>query len=293
MRKFKIGITVGDPAGVGSEITKLSLKEPRIKNLADFLIIDNSRKYKIKLGFPSRESGKCALENIEMAAQLLKSKVIDALVTAPVSKEAIQLAHPGFIGHTEYLAQSFKVKNVVMSFVSEHFRLALATTHVPLNQVAAKINPASLFAVIKIYSQGLNKYFAIRNPRIAVCGLNPHAGEGGILGAEEKVKIVPAINQAKRSGLKVFGPFPADSLFYDIYRRKYDACIAMYHDQGLVPLKMIDKYEAVNMTLGLPFIRTSPSHGTAFDIAGKSKADPSSMIEAIKLAASCLKASCA
>lgn len=291
MKKLRIGITVGDPAGIGPEITRKALSKAAIKRLADYLIIDCSEKKHVLPGYPSKISGLCAINNIDTGIDLIKGKAIDALVTAPISKEMIAKSRKNFTGHTGYIAKSFNTKDYCMGFVSKNFKLSLVTTHLPLKQVSSHINFNKVLSVIKVTLSAMQNYFNLKNPKIAVCGLNPHAGEGGILGQEENKFIVPAVKRAKKLGVNIHGPIPADALFYEVFNKKFDCCIAMYHDQALIPLKMIDKFNSVNMTFGLPFVRTSPSHGTAFDIASKKCANPESMIEAIKLAAYCLKQS--
>jgi 4-hydroxythreonine-4-phosphate dehydrogenase len=231
--------------------------------------------------------------------KLIKAGKADALVTAPINKKAASLAGFKFPGHTEYLAYLVGARKFCMMLVAcppkpipnptqelrrggGPLRVVLATRHIALKDVSRCLDQNQIRDAIILTHQALKKYFRIRHPRIAVCALNPHAGEDGMFSDEESRIITPAIKKAKVKG--VVGPLPADSLFYDAYRGRFDAQIVMYHDQGLIPLKMVAKDAAVNITLGLPFIRTSPAHGTAFDIAGRNKANPSSMIEAIKLA---------
>ena len=212
-----------------------------------------------------------------------------ALVTAPVSKEAIiRAGHPDFVGQTEFLAQLAGVDRPVMMLLGPDererwLRVALATTHVPLKNVAAQLTREKVARAIELAAQACHD-LGLPRAKVAVCGLNPHAGEGGKMGDEEQTIITPAVEAARQNGLDVAGPFAADALFHYVLQGDYDAVVAMYHDQGLVPLKMVAFEQGVNWTLGLPFIRTSPDHGTAFDIAGRGVANPSSMIAALRLA---------
>src|SRR3989338_1254583 len=279
--KLRIVITMGDPAGIGPEVTMKALARCQDRR-ADFLVVGDTTGRKFRPGVISRASGKAAVEYIKKAVEMIKSGKADALVTAPISKEAAALAGFKWPGHTEYLAHLTKTKRFCMMLTGGPLRVVLATRHVALRDVSRRLNPQEISDAIILTNSALKRYFGIRKPKIAVCALNPHAGEGGLFSDEESRIITPAIKKSGAAG--VMGPLPADSLFYDAYRGRFDAEIVMYHDQGLIPLKMIAKDTAVNITLGLPFIRTSPSHGTAFDIAGKNKANPSSMIEAITLA---------
>ncbi|MCX5681336.1 MAG: 4-hydroxythreonine-4-phosphate dehydrogenase PdxA [Candidatus Omnitrophica bacterium] len=297
---------MGDPAGIGPEIIAKALLNPEINNLATFQIIGDYQifsKYqkkpiknclfldlknihtkKLAFGKMSKMAGEAAIAYLDTALSLLKTKKLSALVTAPVCKEAVQLNNPKFKGHTEYLAQAFGVKDFDMMFVLDNLKVVIATRHIPLSEVAQQINPQLIQKTIRLTMQSLTQHFRLKNPKIAICGLNPHAGEGGHIGHEEIDIIVPAIQRIKKLYKNVSGPFAADTLFCDFNAAKYDAIIAMYHDQGLVPIKTTNFYKLVNLTIGLPIIRTSPAHGTAFDIVGKNKADPSSMCESIKLA---------
>ncbi|MBF0484018.1 MAG: 4-hydroxythreonine-4-phosphate dehydrogenase PdxA [Candidatus Omnitrophica bacterium] len=277
-----IGITLGDPCGVGPEIIAKALRRPDIKKLGKFVIIGDDLKW--KLGKPSAQSGKASLEYLNTGIELIKQKKIDALVTGPLSKELVSLSCPGFHGHTEYLAEAFNVKNVEMLFVAGKWKVIIATRHIPLNQVSSAITVKGLSQTIELTHSVLQKMFKIKKPKIAVCGLNPHAGEGGKIGMEEKEVVSKAVDAAQDRKMKIYGPFAADTLFVPVNGEKYDAIISMYHDQGLGPIKALFFPNLVNVTIGLPFIRTSTAHGTAFGIAGKNVADPSSMIEAIKLA---------
>ncbi len=299
-----IGITMGDPAGIGPEVIAKAVKS--FKNFPPstrYLLIGDRRVYQkyfkhfpagvsvcdipvqgpCPLGKISRAGGQASLRCLEQAVTFLKNGIIDSLVTGPVSKESVALFHKGFVGHTEYLAEAFGVQNFDMMFDAPGLRTVIVTRHVPLSSVPRMITKQTVFNSIVLAAHGLKKHFKVRSPKIAVLGLNPHAGEAGAMGKEDKEQIIPAIRQANQKGISTKGPFPADT-FFAHGARDYDCVIAMYHDQGLIPVKTLHFKEVVNFTLGLPFVRTSPAHGTAFDIAGKNKADASSMIHAIDLA---------
>jgi 4-hydroxythreonine-4-phosphate dehydrogenase len=211
------------------------------------------------------------------------------MVTAPVSKEAMFRSGYRYPGQTEFLTRRSGAKSSAMMLVADDFRVALATVHLPLKRVSRALSSERIVKKLRLIDTTLRRDFAIRRPRIAVLGLNPHAGEGGHLGSEEISTITPAISRARKDGIRAFGPFPADGFFGAGSFRGYDAVLAMYHDQGLVPLKMKAFSSGVNFSAGLSIVRTSPDHGTAFDIAGRGIADPRSMIEAIKLAASVIR----
>ena len=301
-----IGITLGDPAGIGAEVTAKALANPTLRRAARFTIIGDEclfRKYfpvrykncafidvgclragEFRIGRPSRRTGKASLAYLQTAIDLVKRGQLSALVTAPVCKEAIGKIIPSFHGHTEFLAGAFRARDIGMMFVSGPLRVLLVTRHIPLGQVSRAINADLVFRAIRSTDTALKKHFHLKKPLIGVCGLNPHAGEGGTLGREEIRHIIPAIKRACSAGIKVEGPFSADTIFYPRNSKRFDALLAMYHDQGLIPVKTLHFRKLVNLTVGLPFVRTSPAHGTAFDIAGKNKADASSMAEAIKLA---------
>jgi len=235
--------------------------------------------------------GRVALANaalsfhaLEVGAYLAREKVIDALVTASINKEAVQLISPNFTGHTEYLARIAGTKKFAMMLAGGPLRVILITTHLPLKKVSESITSRTVLEKIEIAHMFLKKDMRIRTPRIGIASFNPHAGEGGKIGREEIECITPAIKRARAKKINAIGPIPADIIFYEAYNGNFDAVIAMYHDQGLGPLKMIAFHSGVNVTLNLPFIRTSPDHGTAFDIAYKNKAHAGSMTEAIKFA---------
>ena len=283
-KKQIIAITAGDPAGIGPEIIKKALARPEISRWASFLVVGDISYKKFKPGFPGANTGRASIDYIDEAVGLIKSGAADALVTAPISKAAASLSGFKFPGHTEYLAYLTKTNKFCMMLAGGPLRVVLATRHIALKDVSKELNSSEIYDAIMLTAASLKKYFKIKNPRISVCALNPHAGENGLFSDEEKRVIMPAIKKASRTLRNITGPVPADSLFYNAGKGMYDAQIVMYHDQGLIPLKMVARDTSVNITLGLPFIRTSPAHGTAFDIAGKGIANPSSMIEAIKLA---------
>ncbi len=284
-KKPVIAITTGDPAGIGPEITSKALKNTDVKNRARFIVIDGSSGESIISGKPSARGGRIAVENIKKAVKILNSlDTRKALVTAPVNKFSLKKAGFKFRGHTELLAHLTKTKNIAMMFSKGPFKIALATRHIPLSRVSKELTEEKIINTTKLFYFALKRRFKIRNPKIGISALNPHAGESGIMGTEEEEFIGPAIKKLKRTINYKGVVRPADSLFHDLYKRKLDGIVCMYHDQGLIPFKMLYFEKGVNITLGLPFIRTSPDHGTAFDIAGKGKANPASMIEAIKLA---------
>jgi 4-hydroxythreonine-4-phosphate dehydrogenase len=226
---------------------------------------------------------------IEEAVRWVRQGRLDAITTCPINKQAIYEAGCPFPGHTELLAHLARAPSVAMMFVGPRWRVVLVTTHLPLKEVSRWITVERVLSTIRMTAEGLKKHFDVSHPRIAILGLNPHCGEDGLLGEEEKGEILPAIARAKAQGHIVEGPFPADSFFDLSSHRDFDAVISMYHDQGLIPIKMFGFKEAVNFTLGLPFIRTSVAHGTAYDIAGKGVADPTNLIKAIELASNLSK----
>ncbi len=282
--KTRVIVTMGDPSGIGPEVTLKALASPEVKGLADFLIIGDEDRGTHR-DHSGAGSGRAAIGYLDTAVDMLARGKADALVTAPVNKACIKKAgFPDFQGHTEYLAGKFKVKNFAMMFAGSDLKVTLVTRHVPLKNVPEILSSVMIYNAITLTHKYLEEYFHIKHPQIAVCGLNPHAGEGGAFGNEEGKIIAPAIKKSLKFMKNIYGPISADVAFYEAFNKRYDAVIAMYHDQGLTPFKMIHFDNGVNLTLGLPFIRTSPDHGTAFNIAGKGIADPSSMIEAIKLA---------
>ena len=226
-------------------------------------------------------AGKYAVLSLQTATAALKQNQIDGLVTAPIHKKNIQSAEFNFAGHTPYLKSMFGVNDVLMMLCANNFRVALVTEHIPVSEVAKHITKEAILSKLQILNQSLQKDFGIDKPRIAVLGLNPHAGDEGLIGNEEETIIKPAIKEARNNNILVVGPYSADAFFARRSFDKFDAVLAMYHDQGLIPFKTLASGEGVNFTAGLPAVRTSPDHGVAFDIAGKDKADASSFITAL------------
>ncbi len=223
---------------------------------------------------------------IERAARMAMSGTVAAICTAPISKKVLKDgAGFAFPGHTEFLGEIGGVKRVVMMLACPELRVVPVTIHIPLAEVAPALSGALIDETIRITATALRRDFGIDHPRIAVAGLNPHAGEGGAIGTEEITVIIPALDRLRSQGFQIAGPLPADTMFHPAARARYDVAVAMYHDQALIPIKAIDFAGGVNVTLGLPFVRTSPDHGTAFDIAGQGTADPTSMIAALRMAA--------
>ncbi|KXK28363.1 MAG: 4-hydroxythreonine-4-phosphate dehydrogenase [Candidatus Brocadia sinica] len=315
---------MGDPCGIGPEIILKSLKSPAVRKIANYVIIGNknvfeqaARTLKIPLKYriishiseikdskqpisllsmdnfksnlikqkkATAEGGELSVQCVIRGINLAMSGHIDALVTAPICKEAIHLGGYGYPGHTEMLQIFSGVERVVMLMVGGKLRVAFVTTHIALKDVPQSITVKDVLGTIAISDNNLKQYFGLKKPRIAVCGLNPHAGEEGIFGDEERKVIIPAVEKAKKNGIQCDGPVSADTVYYKALKGVYDAVVAIYHDQGAIPLKLHAFETGVNITLGIPFVRTSPDHGTAYDIAGKGIADPHSMMEAIKMA---------
>lgn len=232
-------------------------------------------------GKVTEEAGKCAFASLSKATDDVLAGRLDALVTAPINKKNIQRPDFQFVGHTEYLTEISKSKDSLMFMVSDIMRIGLATAHIPLSEVKEKITREVLIHKISMMTKSLKSDFGISRPRIAVLGLNPHAGEEGLLGSEEKDMIRPVVEELKEKGQLIAGPFPADGFFGSGHFKKFDGILAMYHDQGLIPFKLMSFETGVNFTAGLPFIRTSPDHGTAYDLAGKNEADESSFRSAV------------
>jgi len=255
------------------ELNKLNPKQVNVFNCWD-------EEVSITPGQLNDMAGKYAIRSLKSATEALKQGLIDGLVTAPIHKKNIQSAEFNFPGHTPFLKDFFKVNEVLMMLCSGEFRVALLTEHLPLKDVAQQITRELILSKLNILYQSLQKDFNIDKPKIAVLGLNPHAGDEGLIGKEEEDIIKPALKEVK-SNMLVAGPFSADAFFARGYHQKFDAVLAMYHDQGLIPFKSLALEPGVNFTAGLPVVRTSPDHGTAFDIAGKNKADESSFLSAI------------
>ncbi len=236
---------------------------------------------KIEVGKITKQAGEIAFYALEKAVDDLKWGKIDVLVTAPINKKNIQSEKFNFSGHTDYLADKFNAENHLMLMVSNDLRIGIVTGHLPLKDVSSAITEEVILSKIKVMNESLKMDFNIRKPKIAVLGLNPHASDDGLIGTEENEVIIPAINKANDQGMLAFGPFPADGFFSSSNYRNYDAILAMYHDQGMLPFKTFAFETGVNFTAGLSVIRTSPAHGTAFDIAGKNIASPDSFRQAI------------
>ncbi len=278
----EILITLGDPAGIGPEVIDAALASGQLPAGFDFRVIgDRSAGTP---GKPTRESAQAALNALEESARLLRETDAAAVVTGPVSKEGLQAIGFLFPGQTEFFTHAYGLVESGMLLTGPTLTVGLATIHIGISEVPKYLTTESIVTIGKLTTDFLTKK-GIASPKIAVCGLNPHAGENGAFGNEEKTVIVPAIVALNSLGIATFtGPHVPDAIFRDAAQGKYNAVIAMYHDQGLIPLKLLDFDEAVNVTLGLPKPRTSPDHGTAFAIAGKGIANPASMIAAIKLA---------
>jgi 4-hydroxythreonine-4-phosphate dehydrogenase len=311
---------MGDPAGIGPEIIVKALAEPSIRRTAKFIIfgMDEQLRYaadkaeiepfwgrhqheKISRDYPykvvvadyddysippwikepDKIAGEASIRFCLDAIDAAKAGIIDAVVTAPISKTSWKLAGAPWPGHTEMLADRCKSPRKAMMFIAGPLKIALATIHEPLFEVRHRFTIGCVFEPIDLLNTALKEYFHIENPRIGVAALNPHAGEDGQFGDEEKRIISPAILLAQEVGINCAGPFPADTLFRRAAHGEFDAVVAMYHDQGMIPVKLLAFEQAVNITIGIPIIRTSPAHGTAFDIAGKNLADPTSMKSAV------------
>ncbi|MCI0515241.1 4-hydroxythreonine-4-phosphate dehydrogenase PdxA [candidate division KSB1 bacterium] len=319
-----LAITMGDAAGIGPEVTLKALTEPEISENAECVLVgsfaiwqrcaavvgfprelvpvtpahpflnvadklgvitcsDLTEAY-FKIGVPNWATGQAAARAIETATHLALTKKVDAVVTAPIQKEALNAAGFYFAGHTEMLQKLAGAESVVMLMYSSKLITALLSTHLALTQTMTQITAERILHVIRLTIDFL-ACLGRTQPRIAVAGLNPHSGEGGLFGQEEIKIIAPAVKKAQKLGLPVWGPFPPDTIFYQASRGQYDVVIAMFHDQGMIPFKLLAFDEGVNVTLGLPFWRTSPDHGTALDLAGKHQASHQSMRQAILLAA--------
>ncbi|MBF85231.1 MAG: 4-hydroxythreonine-4-phosphate dehydrogenase PdxA [Acidobacteria bacterium] len=286
-KRLRIAITVGDPSGIGPEISLKAAEDARVQAAGEVVLYGPTTDAELA-AFPSgkvtAEAGRSAYQTIKRAVSDVQAGRADALVTAPINKEAFAEAGLPWRGHTELLAHLTGAPRVAMMFYSEVLRVVLATVHVPLADVTALLTPDRLEATIRLTAAELPR-FGFPNPRLAMAGLNPHAGEHGLLGREDEQILRPAVEVCRQAGINVVGPLPADTLFVSATRGEYDAVVACYHDQGLIPAKLVAFGRTVNVTLGLPIVRTSVDHGTAFDISRQGIADPSSMVEAILLAA--------
>lgn len=282
--KPRIALTVGDPAGIGPEIAARAAVDPRVLEVCEPIIYAPPEGERFEPGVLSGAAGLASYEVLLRAVADAKAGVVDAIATAPVNKEAFKLGGLHWAGHTDLLAHLTGATDVAMMFYSDALRVVLATVHIALADVPRAITHDLMARTIMLVARELPR-FGIERPRIAVAGLNPHAGENGLFGAEELEQIVPAIEACRGSGIEVDGPFPGDTVFVRAARGDFDVVIACYHDQGLIPVKLLAFGQAVNVTIGLPIIRTSVDHGTAFDIAGQGIADHGSMVAAVRLAA--------
>ena len=292
---IRIGITCGDINGIGPEIALKAVSSKHWKDCVRFVLIGpeqvwgSSADWKIPFagkltpGRITAEASRTAVAAIERAVRGCLNGELDAMVTAPICKEGLELAGVNYPGHTEMIAELTGTKRYGMMLMGKGLRVMLATRHLPLREVANALTKEIVLEAIELTGEAL-KWFGLEDGRIGICGLNPHAGDGGALGNEESTIIAPAIKAALAESFNAIGPVPADVIFYQALQKQYDAVVAMYHDQGLGPLKMHAFDCGVNLTLGLPIIRTSPDHGTAFNIAGKGAAKPDSMIAAIETA---------
>ena len=319
-----IAITMGEPAGIGPEVIVKALADPVLRHRAryiiygmnellhyaadlaefdvfwwrdqysgrlrtyphDVMVVDYDQFSMLGSAIrnPSKMGGEASMKFCLDAIEAANRKIVDAVVTAPIAKESWKLAGYHFPGHTELFAERTHTKRFAMMFAGGPLKVVLATVHVPLNSLWGRLNIGAVFQPIELIHQAMVEWFDIPKPRIAVCGLNPHASENGQFGDEEERIISPAIFMAREQGVDATGPYPPDTIFLAARDGKFDAVVAMYHDQGLIPVKLTAFDRAVNLTIGLPIIRTSPDHGTAFDIVGRNRANPGSMRAAIELA---------
>jgi 4-hydroxythreonine-4-phosphate dehydrogenase len=322
-RPVRLAVSMGDPAGIGPEIVLKAIVHPSLRRRVVPLLCgdlgvfrDTARRLDLDLelaapiptrplergwvpvlecsslssrdrmpGRSSRAGGEAAYQAILAAVGLIRSGAAAGLVTAPISKANLDAAGHHYAGHTELLAHLSGATRVRMMMAGPRLRVVLATTHVALRRVPTLLTSVMVGNTISVTHTALRDRFGIPRPRLAVCGLNPHAGEGGLFGREDRDVIAPAVRAARRRGIEAVGPLAADSVFAHAAAGRYDAVVCMYHDQGLAPFKLLHFKEGVNVTLGLPFVRTSPDHGTAYDIAGRGTADATSMVAAIELAA--------
>lgn len=279
----RIAVTLGDPAGIGPEVVEAALASPLLPTDVEWLVLGSREG--VQAGQPDNKSSRSALDSLQKAAAMLADGSVDGVVTGPVSKDRLQVLGFEHPGQTEFFAKAMGVSEYGMLLAGERLSVGLATIHEPLSRVAQLLDVAGISRIGRLTAAYLRQR-GIPSPRIAVAGLNPHAGENGRFGNEERTLIAPAIAALNATGLARFsGPHVPDAVFREASEGRHDAVIAMYHDQGLIPLKLLDFDNAVNVTLGLPRPRTSPDHGTAYELAGKGLASPSSMIAAMRLAA--------
>ena len=320
-----IGISMGDPAGIGPEIIVKALNTPKIHAVCQPIVIGDTTILKkalqllssplniipvdhpanaindlknifvinesnldetvIGLSCPTMETGKAMEKYIITGVNMARNKEIDGLVTCPITKTGLKIAGSRFHGHTELIADQTGTREFAMMLAGARLKVVLVSIHIPICNVAKSLTIQNILQTIGLTQDSLINRFGIQSPKLAVAGLNPHAGEDAMFGNEEKKIIIPAVDQARKQGLNIEGPLPPDTIFFHAVNGKYDAVICMYHDQGLIPFKLVHFKDGVNTTLGLPIIRTSVDHGTAYDIAWKGIADPTSLVEAIHMAA--------
>jgi 4-hydroxythreonine-4-phosphate dehydrogenase len=280
----RIALTVGDPAGIGPEIARKAADDPRVLEVCEPVLYGPPPDQRFEMGVVSAAAGRAAYDAICAAVRDALDGRVQAIATAPVSKLAFARAGLPWKGHTDLLGHLTNSTRVAMMFWSEPLKVVLATVHVALADVPRLLTRELLAGVIDLTAAELPR-FGIARPRLALAGLNPHAGEEGVIGTEEQRVLAPAVADARARGIDIAGPFPGDTIFVRASRGEFDAVIASYHDQGLIPVKLLAFGHAVNVTLGLPIVRTSVDHGTAFDIAGSGVADEGSMVEAVLLAA--------
>jgi 4-hydroxythreonine-4-phosphate dehydrogenase len=279
-----VAITTGDPAGIGPEIAEKAARDPRVLAACDPVIYASRPPEPVQPGEVSAAAGRAAYNTLVEAVRDAQSGQVDAIATAPINKLAFARAGLPWKGHTDLLAHLTGASRAAMMFHAPQLNVVLATVHIPLREVPAHLTRSLIDDVIALTAESM-PLFGFASPRLALAGLNPHAGEGGVLGTEDDEVLQPAINDARTRGVDIVGPIPGDTVFVRATRGEFDVVIACYHDQGLIPVKLLGFGQAVNVTLGLPIVRTSVDHGTAFDIAGRGVADASSMIEAVLLAA--------
>ena len=278
----RIAITTGDPAGIGPEIAEKAAADARVRGACVPLIYGAEKTF--TPGELSAAAGQAAYETIVRALRDARAGGVEAIATAPINKKALALAGLPWKGHTDMLAALTNTRDVAMMFYADKLCVVLATIHIPLSDVPSAITVDSLRAIIRLTAREMPR-FQMPHARIALAGLNPHAGEQGVIGHEEEHVLAPAVRLSRDEGITISGPWPGDTVFARALRGEFDVVIACYHDQGLIPIKLVAFGEAVNVTLGLPIVRTSVDHGTAFDIAGRGIANPESLIQAVLLAA--------
>ena len=307
MLKPKVAITIGDPAGIGPEIVLRAVNSLKVQRVCSPVVVGdkkiiskyfnlNKKSNKTEfvfssdyceepiLGSPSKISGLIACDAIKKAVKMCLENKTKSMVTAPVSKESFKYAGLKYSGHTEFLGALTKTKNYCMMMICDDINSVMVTRHLPISDISSRLTQKDIISATKLSADFIKKILK-RNPKILLCALNPHAGDNGILGSDEKEKIIPAVKKLEKQGYNICGLYPVDVAWSKFLKNKYDLIVGMYHDQIMLPLKILNPKRIVNVTAGLPFIRTSPGHGTAFDIAGKNVADPSSMEQAIIYAA--------